>query len=173
MLSERFLTLYNEELRFLREDGMLFAKANPQVAQYLGMMPDGVLDPFVERLLEGTAFLSARVHERLNNEQPEVAIQMINRLAPFWFTPLPSIATIALEPDLTSPQWHANVTLPRGSKLSLHDPLSVISTPRSPQEKTLIFSRLLLTAPNVQLRRPPGCRNLCCNVCRMAKPIFH
>lgn len=121
MLSERFLTLYNEELRFLREDGMLFAKANPQVAQHLGMMPDGVLDPFVERLLEGTAFLSARVHERLNNEQPEVAIQMINRLAPFWFTPLPSIATIALEPDLTSPQWHANVTLPRGSKLSLHD----------------------------------------------------
>ncbi len=96
MLSDRFLTLYNEELRFLREEGLLFAKANPQVAQHLGMMPDGVLDPFVERLLEGTAFLSARVHERLNNEQPEVAIQMINRLAPYWFTPLPSIATVAV-----------------------------------------------------------------------------
>ncbi|QXO66247.1 type VI secretion system baseplate subunit TssF [Morganella morganii] len=121
MLSDRFLTLYNEELRFLREEGLLFAKANPQVAQHLGMMPDGVLDPFVERLLEGTAFLSARVHERLNNEQPEVAIQMINRLAPYWFTPLPSIATVAVEPDLTSPQWHSDVTLPRGSKLTLHD----------------------------------------------------
>lgn len=121
MLSERFLSLYNEELRYLREDGQRFAQMHPQVAQHLGLHADGVLDPFVERLLEGTAFLSSRIQERLNNEHPEFALQMLGRLAPLWYTPLPSIATIAMTPDLTSPQWHAQVSLPKGSRVTLND----------------------------------------------------
>lgn len=121
MLSERFLALYNEELRYLREDGQRFAQMHPQVAQHLGLHADGVLDPFVERLLEGTAFLSSRIQERLNNEHPEFALQMLGRLAPLWYTPLPSIATIAMTPDLTSPQWHSHVTLPKGSRVTLSD----------------------------------------------------
>lgn len=122
MLSEQFLALYNEELRYLRESGQQFAATHPQVAQHLGMHADGVLDPFVERLLEGTAFLSSRIQERLNNEQPEFALQMLSRLAPLWYTPLPSIATIAITPDLTSPQWHTQATLPKGSKVTMTDP---------------------------------------------------
>lgn len=121
MLSESFLALYNEELRYLREDGQRFAQMHPQVAQHLGLHVDGVLDPFVERLLEGTAFLSSRIQERLNNEHPEFALQMLGRLAPLWYTPLPSIATIAMTPDLTSPQWHSQVILPKGSRVTLND----------------------------------------------------
>jgi len=121
MLNESFLTLYNEELRYLREDGQRFAHMHPQVAQHLGLHADGVLDPFVERLLEGTAFLSSRIQQRLNNEHPEFALQMLGRLAPLWYTPLPSIATIALIPDLTSPQWHSHVVLPKGSRVTLSD----------------------------------------------------
>ncbi|MFV8800597.1 type VI secretion system baseplate subunit TssF [Yersinia sp. LJYL362] len=121
MLNESFLALYNEELRYLREDGQRFAHMHPQVAQHLGLHADGVLDPFVERLLEGTAFLSSRIQQRLNNEHPEFALQMLGRLAPLWYTPLPSIATIALIPDLTSPQWHSHVVLPKGSRVTLSD----------------------------------------------------
>lgn len=121
MLSEHFLALYNEELRYLREDGQRFAQMHPQVAQHLGLHIDGILDPFVERLLEGTAFLSSRIQERLNNEHPEFALQMLGRLAPLWYTPIPSIATIAMTPDLTSPQWHSHVVLPKGSRVTLSD----------------------------------------------------
>jgi type VI secretion system protein ImpG len=121
MLSERFLGLYNEELRYLRECGMQFAERHPQVARHLGMHKDGVQDPFVERLLEGSAFLSARVHERIENEYPEFALQMLERLAPYWHTPMPSIATIGLTPDFTSPLWQAPVVLPKGSKVTLSD----------------------------------------------------
>ncbi|CAI1707434.1 Uncharacterized protein conserved in bacteria [Serratia ficaria] len=121
MLSEHFLGLYNEELRYLRESGQQFAERHPQVAQHLGMHTGGVQDPFVERLLEGTAFLSARVHERIDNEYPEFALQMLSRLAPLWYTPTPSIATVAFEPDFTSPLWQAPVSLPKGSKISLAD----------------------------------------------------
>lgn len=121
MFSERFLQLYNDELRYFREAGRQFALSHPQVAQHLGMHIDGVLDPFVERLLEGSAFLSTRVQEKLNNEQPAFALQMLSRLAPQWYTPTPSIATVAIKPDLSFPQWHSQVMLPRGSKLTLSD----------------------------------------------------
>ena len=122
MFSENFLQLYNDELRYFREAGQQFALSHPQVARHLGMHIDGVLDPFVERLLEGSAFLSTRVQEKLNNEQPEFALQMLSRLAPLWYTPVPSIATVAIKPDLSFPQWHSQVDLPRGSRLTLSDP---------------------------------------------------
>ncbi|MEW5561983.1 type VI secretion system baseplate subunit TssF [Enterobacter asburiae] len=121
MLSDRFLELYNDELRYLRESGQQFAEDHPQVAGQLGIRVDGVNDPFVERLLEGTAFLSARVHQRIDNEYPEFALQMLSRLAPLWYTPTPSIATVAFTPDFTSPLWQAPVTLPAGSKVTLAD----------------------------------------------------
>lgn len=122
MITKNFLELYNDELRYFREAGNQFSLSHPQIAQHLGMHVDGVLDPFVERLLEGAAFLSTRVQEKLNNEQPEFALQMLSRLAPLWYTPVPSIATIAIKPDLSFPQWHSEIELPRGSKVILTDP---------------------------------------------------
>ncbi|WP_336768925.1 type VI secretion system baseplate subunit TssF [Pantoea endophytica] len=121
MLNARFLALYNEELRYLRETGRQFAGQHPQVAEQLGIHEGGVQDPFVERLLEGTAFLSARVHQRIDNEYPEFALQMLSRLAPLWHTPTPAIATVAFSPDFTSPLWQAPVVLPAGSKVTLSD----------------------------------------------------
>lgn len=117
-----FLTLYNEELRFLHESGRNFAQAYPQVAQHLGMLANSTRDPFVERLLEGTAFLTARVQQRLNTEQAVVAMQMFNRIAPGWMTPTPAISTVALIPDFTSPQWTEQIILPRGTQVALSDP---------------------------------------------------
>jgi type VI secretion system protein ImpG len=120
-MNPDFLTLYNEELRYLREAGEAFAAQHPQVAQHLGFHRDGVLDPFVERLLEGNAFLTSRVHERLNQEQAELAQNMLTHLAPNWSTPVPSITTVALQPDMTHPQWSAKTRLPQGSRLLLKD----------------------------------------------------
>ncbi|PEI02249.1 type VI secretion system baseplate subunit TssF, partial [Pantoea agglomerans] len=121
MLNARFLALYNEELRYLRETGRQFAGQHPQVAEQLGIHEGGIQDPFVERLLEGTAFLSARVHQRIDNEYPEFALQMLSRLAPLWHTPTPAIATVAFSPDFTSPLWQAPVLIPAGSKVTLSD----------------------------------------------------
>ncbi|QZY93066.1 type VI secretion system baseplate subunit TssF (plasmid) [Pantoea dispersa] len=121
-MNPDFLTLYNEELRYLREAGDAFAKQNPQVAQYLGFHRDGTQDPFVERLLEGSAFLTSRVHERLNQEQAEVAQNMLTHLAPGWSAPVPSITTLALKPDMAYPQWGAVTCLPGGSRVLLKDP---------------------------------------------------
>lgn len=121
MFSKDFLKIYNEELHYLRKDGKKFAKEHPQVAKHLGVHSEGVVDPFVERLLEGTAFLSARVHERLDQEQPEIALQILSRLAPFWHAPTPSMSAIAISPDLTYPQWQKKTVIPKGSHLLMSD----------------------------------------------------
>ena len=61
-MDTRLLRHYETELAFLREMGAEFAKSYPKVASRLGMDGLEILDPYVERLLEGTAFLQCFGH---------------------------------------------------------------------------------------------------------------
>ena len=112
---KRFLDHYNEELRHLRESGQRFAIDHPQVASELGMYEGSAADPFVERLLEGVAFLTARIQSRLDREGVEFAQQAMARVAPLFSCSTPSMTVIALHPDTTSPDLHRVQTIPRGS----------------------------------------------------------
>ena len=69
-MDTRLLAHYETELAFLRDMGAEFASAYPKIAARLGMEGMEVLDPYVERLLEGTAFLSARVQLALEMQFP-------------------------------------------------------------------------------------------------------
>lgn len=111
---------YNDELRNLREVGTRFAKEHPQVAGQLGLHPDAVTDPFVERLLEGVAFLSARVHSRLDHECAEFAQQALHGLSPLFMSATPSLSSFAFHPDLASPEAYAGRTIERGSLVQAH-----------------------------------------------------
>lgn len=111
----RLLDHYNEELRFLRQEGALFARENPQVASRLGLHPDAITDPFVERLLEGVAFLSARVHARMDRECAEFAQQALATIAPNFCSVTPSMTTFSFHPDYSSPESQRGRAIPRGS----------------------------------------------------------
>ena len=60
-MDPRLLRLYSDELGHLREVGAEFAREFPKIAARLGIEGMEVTDPYVERLLEGFAFLTARV----------------------------------------------------------------------------------------------------------------
>lgn len=82
---------FREELTFLREEGRLYSEIKPHLAAFL----DGKnTDPDVERLLEGFAFLTSRLREKLDDDFPELSHSMINMLWPNYLRPFPS-ATIA------------------------------------------------------------------------------
>ena len=66
-MSESLLPYYNRELAAIRKAAGEFADAYPKVAARLRVTPDAVDDPYVERLLEGVAFLAARVQQRLDD----------------------------------------------------------------------------------------------------------
>ena len=71
-MDPRLLRLYSDELGHLREVGAEFAREFPKIAARLGMDGMEVTDPYVERLLEGFAFLAARVQLKLEAEHPRL-----------------------------------------------------------------------------------------------------
>ena len=66
-MAKEFLDYYSSNLSFLRKSSAEFASEFPKIASRLDISGLECLDPFVERLLEGTAFLSARVEKKLDD----------------------------------------------------------------------------------------------------------
>lgn len=59
-MDPRLLRYYNRELQHVREMGGEFAREYPKIAGRLGLEGFECADPYVERLLEGFAFLRHR-----------------------------------------------------------------------------------------------------------------
>lgn len=100
-MDSLLLRYYNQELHHLREIGAEFSKAYPKIAARLGM--DGgteCADPYVERLLEGFAFLAARVHLKLDAEFPRFTQHLLDIVYPHYLCPMPSMAIVQMQPDL-------------------------------------------------------------------------
>ncbi len=93
-MGNTILPYYNQELAALRDLATRFAQAHPKVAARLRLGPDAVDDPHVERLLEGVAFLSGRVQQRLDDEFPELTDALLDILYPGLLAPLPSAAIV-------------------------------------------------------------------------------
>ena len=68
LMNRRLLSYYNRELSYLRELGGEFARQFPKIAGRLGLDSFECADPYVERLLEGFAFLAARVQLKIDAE---------------------------------------------------------------------------------------------------------
>jgi len=117
-VDARFLDYYNRELTYLRELGAEFAASFPKVAGHLGMQAGDVADPYVERLLEGFAFLSSRIHLKMDAEFPRFSQRLLEVVYPHYLAPTPSmaIAQIPLNPDADA-QKDSGARLPRGSVL--------------------------------------------------------
>jgi type VI secretion system protein ImpG len=82
---------FQDELAYLREIGDEFARENPRLAPYLARESR---DPDVERLLEGFAFLTGRLREKLDDELPEVAHSLIELVWPNYLRPIPAMTVI-------------------------------------------------------------------------------
>ena len=71
-MNEDFLSYYRENLVHLRQMGTEFGSQFPKVASRLNLTKQDSQDPFVERLLEGTAFLVARAEKKFDDGYPEL-----------------------------------------------------------------------------------------------------
>jgi type VI secretion system protein ImpG len=98
--------------------GAEFAKAFPKVAARLGMEGLEVTDPYVERLLEGFAFLAGRVQLRLDAEFPRFTQRLLEIVYPQFMAPTPAMLVAQLQPDLNDPALAEGVTLPRGATMT-------------------------------------------------------
>lgn len=116
-MDPRLLQYYNIELQHLREMGAEFAEQFPKIAARLGMNGLEVSDPYVERLIEGVAFLAARVHLKLDAEFPRFTQALLETVYPHYLAPTPSMVVAQCTPDPNEPGLATGVTVPRGSMM--------------------------------------------------------
>jgi len=90
-----FNKYFQDELAYLRDMGREFAQAYPALAP---MLADRGGDPDVERLLEGFAFLTGRIREKLDDELPELMLTVAQMLFPQLVRPLPATSILEFLP---------------------------------------------------------------------------
>ncbi len=115
-MTPRLLDYYEKELRFIREMGFEFAKRYPKIAANLDLGSTECSDPYVERLLEGFAFLTARIQLKMDAEFPRFTQHLLEIVYPHYLAPLPSMMIVQINPDYKGGITEAGFVLNRGTK---------------------------------------------------------
>ena len=116
-MDPRLLGFYNRELQHLREVGAEFAHQYPKIAGRLGLEEFECADPYVERLLEGLAFLAARIQVKLDAQYPQVTQHLFEIVHPHYVAPTPSMAVVQVQPDPNEGALAKGLVVPRGTML--------------------------------------------------------
>jgi type VI secretion system protein ImpG len=116
-VRDELLYYYEQELTFLRHMGAEFAARYPKVAGRLLLEQGKCEDPHVERLLEGFAFLAARVHLKADDEFPDVIEGLFNILYPHYLRPIPSMSVVQLHVDPEQGKLTTGLRVEKGSLL--------------------------------------------------------
>jgi type VI secretion system protein ImpG len=115
---EKLLPYYERELSMLRRAGAEFAGRYPKLAGSLQLRGESCADPHVERLIQASAFLNARVTKLLDDGYSQFTDALLGMLYPHYLRPIPScsIARIDYSGARAAEVSTTNV-LPRGSAM--------------------------------------------------------
>ena len=116
-MDARLLHYYNRELRFMREMGAEFAQEFPKIAGRLGLDGFDCTDPYVERLLEGFAFLAARVQLKVDAQFPSFTQHLLEVVYPNYTAPTPAMTIVQFEPDPAEGDLTSGFEIGRGAVL--------------------------------------------------------
>jgi len=90
-----FNDYFQDELDYLRDLGGEFVKENPKLEPFLSPTDP---DPDVRRLMEGFAFLTGRLRQKLDDEFPELAHSLMRVLWPHYLRPVPCMSILEFSP---------------------------------------------------------------------------
>jgi len=116
-MHREFVDLYNRELALFYEHAQEFAQEYPGIADRLGGMTRDHSDPMFAALLQGAAFLAARVQLKIKHEFPEFTNNLIEQLLPGFLAPTPSAMLAKVEPVFGDPALRDGRTIKRGAFL--------------------------------------------------------
>lgn len=96
-MEDNLLNYYERELTFIREMGAEFAKKYPKIAGRLQLEADKCDDPHTERLIEAFAFLSGRIHKKIDDDFPEITESILSIVYPHYIRPIPSMSVVKFQ----------------------------------------------------------------------------
>ncbi len=97
-MDDKLLNYYERELTFIREMGAEFARKYPKIAGRLLLEPDKCEDPHTERLIEAFAFISGRIHKKIDDDFPEITESVFGITYPHYNNPVPSMTMVRFDP---------------------------------------------------------------------------
>jgi type VI secretion system protein ImpG len=115
--DRRFLRYYEQELRFVRDLAGEFASEHARVANRFGLDADTCADPHVEWLMDGFAFLAARVQQKLDGDYAVLTQHLLEMVYPDYLAPTPAAGIVALDLAPDAPPLENGFTVPQGSRL--------------------------------------------------------
>ena len=117
-MNKTLLDYYQENLEYLRDQASDFAREFPKIAARLEITENECADPYVERLLEGAAFLASRVERKLDESAPRLLESVLGNTIPAAFDLVPSFTVAELkDPDRSIVA--ASPKLPEGSRFEI------------------------------------------------------
>jgi len=116
-MDQAFLEYYEEELSHIRSLAQEFAALHPNVARNLSMDAIPCPDPYVERLLEGVAFLAARTRLKVDGEASRYTRNLIDTLYPDLAGPAPAMTMAAMTPGPQVQRMFDGHVMKRGTRM--------------------------------------------------------
>lgn len=116
-MRDELLLYYERELDYLRKSAAMFAEKHPKVASRLVLEPTKCEDPHVERLLEAFAFLTARVHLKIDDEFPEITEALLSVVYPQLVRPIPSMSVVEFQLDPEKGKMTSGLKIDRNTPL--------------------------------------------------------
>src|SRR5579871_603348 len=116
-MRDDLLLYYERELTYIRKMALQFSEKYPKIAARLQLEPDKCEDPHVERMLEGFAFLAARVHLKIDDEFPEISEAMMSVVYPQFVRPIPSMSVVEFQLDQEKGKVTTGFPIGRGATL--------------------------------------------------------
>lgn len=116
-MLRRMLEYFERELQHVRGSAGEFAADFPKIAERVGLDKFKCQDPYVDRLLEGLAYLSARVQFKLDSEFPRFTQGLFETVLPQYLSPTPSMAIVQFQPDLADGSLAEGRVVPRDTSL--------------------------------------------------------
>ncbi|QLK62235.1 type VI secretion system baseplate subunit TssF [Enterobacteriaceae bacterium Kacie_13] len=116
-MDDDFLKYFDGEMRYLKEAGIEFAEAFPELGRALGLDGSPVpRDESVERLFQGFSLMMAKLRQKIDDDIPELTEPLLGHLLPVVNRTLPSTAIVELTP--AAPELHVREeVLPAESEL--------------------------------------------------------
>lgn len=115
--QEKFLTYYRRELTYLRQAGQHFAHKHPKIARRLELSALESPDPHTERLLESFAFMTARLHQEIDDRLPQISSALLGILYPQLVSPVPSMSIAQFIMDPSKGKMTSGTEIPKNTPL--------------------------------------------------------
>src|SRR5579872_4211308 len=116
-MRDELLEYYQTELGHLRAMAGAFAEQYPKIAGRLQLDARQSTDPHVERLLQGFAFLAARVHLKIDDDFPEITEALLNAVYPHYLRPVPAMTIVQFDLDPEKAKLPNGYRIPAGREL--------------------------------------------------------